>query len=102
MQPDLPPEIGHAAPGALGAIVALRWATGSWWQLALSVLGGATAAWYASDHLAPMLGLGPGLSGALAFLTGLFSMPLAGRVMEAIEALNIGRRINKLLDKWGL
>lgn len=96
---DVADEALKAAPGALGALVALRWMPGTPFQRATAFLGGAAASYYGTDHLVHALELSPGFTG---FLLGLFGMAIASKVFEAIDGLRLGRRIEKLLDRWGL
>ena len=55
MQPpaELPPEVVKALPGTIGAIVALRWISGTPLQRITAVLGGGTASWYAAESIEP-------------------------------------------------
>lgn len=118
MQPDIPPEAVKAAPsvldalratllpealrglpGALGAIVALRWITGTPMQRMASFIGGVAASRYGADHAAAWMGTSAGLTG---FLIGLFGMAVAAKVFEAIAAFDLGGTLSRLLRKWGL
>lgn len=96
---DVTGEAVKAAPGVVGALVALRWMPGTPFQRATAFLGGAAASYYGTDHLVHALELSPGFTG---FLLGLFGMAIASKVFEAIDGLRIGRRVEKLLDRWGL
>lgn len=96
---DLPVEIIKALPGALGAIVALRWIEGSPLQRVASVLGGGSAAYYGAEHAANAMGVSAGFAG---FLLGLFGMALASKLFEAIAAFKPGNAIDRLLARWGL
>lgn len=100
MQPvDVAGEAAKAAPGVVGALAALRWMPGTPLQRLSSFVGGSAASYYGSDHIARALELAPGFTG---FLLGLFGMAVASKVFEAIDGLHLGRRIEKLLDRWGL
>jgi hypothetical protein len=88
-----------AAPGLLGALVALRWVGGTPWQLAAAFVGGSAASFYGTGHLVAWSGANPGLSG---FLIGLFGMATASRVFEAIAAIPIARVVEKVLHRLGL
>ena len=92
---NLQDQVGAAAPGVLGALVALRWVGGTPWQLAAAFIGGASGAYYGTPHVAGWLGVSAGLSG---FLIGLFGMAIASRVFDAVSKIDldlnaiIGRR----------
>ena len=96
---DVAGEAAKAAPGIVGALVALRWMPGTPLQRLSSFVGGSAASYYGTDHMAHALELAPGFTG---FLLGLFGMAVASKVFEAIDGLRIGRRVEKLLDRWGL
>jgi hypothetical protein len=98
MQSDVPPEILKAVPGTLGALVALRWISGTPMQRVTSFAGGVSAAYYGAPHVANLLGVETGLAG---FLVGLFGMAIAAKVFEAIVSLNISAVVARLLRKWG-
>ena len=96
---DVAGEAAKAAPGVVGALVALRWMPGTPLQRLSSFVGGSAASYYGTDHLAHLIDVSPGLTG---FLLGLFGMAVASKVFEAIDGLRVGRRVEKLLDRWGL
>lgn len=96
---DVSGEVARAAPGVIGALVALRWMPGTPFQRLTSFVGGSAASYYGTEYLARALELAPGFAG---FLFGLFGMAIASKAFEAIDGLRIGRRIEKLLDRWGL
>ena len=96
---DVTGEAVKAAPGIVGALVALRWMPGTPLQRLSSFVGGSAASYYGTDHLAHALELSPCFTG---FLLGLFGMAIASKVFEAINGLRLGKRLDKLLDRWGL
>lgn len=83
---DWEKEVIETLPGATGSLVALRWITGSPWQLILSFLGGCAASRYGAQAVASWLNMNIGLSG---FLLGLFGMAVAARMFASINNLNI-------------
>ena len=93
------PEILKIIPGAVGAIVALGWIKGSWPQRVIALIGGSAASYYGTGYMAAALGTDAGLTG---FLIGLFGMAIASKVFEALQALDLGSRIDRLLTRWGL
>lgn len=95
----VPPEVIKALPGTIGAIVALRWISGTPLQRIAAVVGGAAASWYAGEHVAVAFEVGVGLAG---FLVGLFGMALASKVFEAIVEFEVGKALARLLHKLGL
>jgi len=99
MQTDVTEEIVRAVPGAIGALVALRWLGGTPWQVAASLLGGAAGSYYGTPQIVSFMGTTPGLTG---FLLGLFGMAVVARVFDAIQVMEIGRVVNALLRKWGM
>lgn len=97
--PEIPPELAKGVPGAIGAVVALRWIAGSPLQRMASVIGGTASSYYGGQHVAAGLGVNQGLAG---FLVGLFGMAVANKIFEALAALDIGQRLERLLTRWGL
>lgn len=98
-QQNIPPEIIKAVPGTLGAIVALRWISGTPLQRIAAVIGGSGTSYYGGDYVADVTGAHVGL---VAWLLGLFGMALAHKIMESITTMNLGERIDKILAKWGM
>lgn len=95
---DVTGEAVKAAPGVVGALVALRWMPGTPLQRLSSFVGGSAASYYGTDHLAHLMEVSPGLTG---FLLGLFGMAVASKVFEALDGLRFGERLDRLLDRWG-
>jgi hypothetical protein len=98
-QPDIPPEVIKALPGALGSIVALRWIAGGPLQRVSSLVGGVSASYYSGDHLAGWLAVNPGLAG---FLVGLFGMAIAAKCFELIAQFDVRGVVDRILRRWGL
>ena len=98
-QNTIPPEIIKAVPGTLGAIVALRWISGTPLQRIAAVIGGSGTSYYGGDYVAEVTGAHVGLA---AWLLGLFGMALAHKLFEALSAMNLSERIDKVLAKWGM
>ena len=99
MSQDVPPEILKAIPGTLGALVALRWIVGTPLQRITALMGGSSASYYGTGHLANMMGTDTGLTG---FLIGLFGMAIAAKCFEVLQLVDPGRVLDKLLTRWGL
>lgn len=98
-QSEIPPEVYKGLPGAIGAIVALRWIVGSPVQRATAVVGGTAASYYGSPWLALWAGFDHGLAG---FLVGLFGMAVVAKIFDALALLDLQRIIDKLLGRLGL
>jgi hypothetical protein len=96
---NIPPEAAKAAPGLLGAIVALNWVRGSPMQRIAAFLGGSGSSFWGSETLAAWAHINSGLSG---FLIGLFGMAVAGKVFEFIQQIDIAPLVQRLLKKFGL
>lgn len=97
---DLPPEAGKALPGALGAasaaILAIlqdpkRWAT----AVAL-VPPGVAGSWYGGPYVAHLVGMPEGLAG---YMTGLFAMAAAGKLLVTLHRFDLGGPLSRLLNK---
>lgn len=99
MTVDIPSEAHKAAPGIVGALVALQWVQGSPMQRLAAFVGGAGASFYGADALARWAQMSEGFAG---FLVGLFGMAIAGKVFEAIKQLEVGAMTRRLLRKIGL
>jgi len=98
-QTDIPPEFLKAIPGTIGAIVALRWISGTPMQRIAAVVGGSGTSVYGGEYLADVTAAPFGL---VAWLLGLFGMAIAHKLFESIAAFNINARLDKILTKWGL
>jgi hypothetical protein len=98
-QPDIQPELIKAFPGVLGAVVALRWISGTPLQRVAAVIGGSGTSYYGGEYVASVTGANAAFT---AWMLGLFGMAIAHRLFEFIAEVNIGARLDKLLTKWGL
>lgn len=80
--------------GIAGAVVSVRFVSGSYVHRALMVAGGAFFSFYATDWVADKLAMPAGLVG---FLLGLFGMSVLSRVWEWMQQTNA---IRDFLDAW--
>lgn len=99
MAQEFPPEVIKAAPGVIASAVSIWWLPGTRLQRAASFVGGASLSYYGSEWLAAQAGTHNGLA---AWLLGMFGMACVHKLFEALRDLNIGMRLGKLLDRWGL
>lgn len=80
---DIDPELSKAAPGAVGALIALRFLQGSTWKhTALAFVGGCACAYFGSEYAVKWSGADVSLAG---FVLGLFGMALVSKVHESLE-----------------
>ena len=96
---NIPPELIKAVPGTLGALVALRWISGTPVQRIAAVVGGAGTSYYGGDYVANVTGAHVGFA---AWLLGLFGMAIAHKLFDALAGMNIGERLDKILTRIGL
>lgn len=103
MPMQIPPEIKDAAPGAIGALSAWRYTTGSFWARVSMTLGGASLAFFGGPPLIAWLGIPSGTSMVVGWLLGMFGMRIAEKVMGVIDAFDsakaaevIGDRLRKM------
>lgn len=82
---DIPPEAKDAAPGIIGALVAIPFTQGPLLMRASMFLGGASLSLYGSAPLADALNM-RGSIGLAGFVVGLFGMSIAAKVYEVIAA----------------
>lgn len=85
----IPPEAKDAAPGLLGALIALRWTEGTTVAKLLLVIGGATLSYYGTHPVAGWLNV-TNADGLVGWALGLFGMNVASKVHEAISAIAAG------------
>lgn len=85
----IPPEAKDAAPGLVGALIALRWTDGSLAAKTLLVVGGATLSYYGTHPVAGWLGAA-NADGLIGWALGLFGMNVASKVHESISAIAAG------------
>lgn len=97
---DIDPNVTKAAPGAVGALIALHFIRGPTWRHnAIAFLGGCACAWFGVDNAVRWTGAGAGLSG---FVLGLFGMAVVSKLHEAIVEFKPGELITGILKKWGV
>ena len=97
---DLHTEVAKAAPGAVGALVALRWMKGATWlHTVSSFVGGSALSYYGTEYAVKWSGADAGFSG---FVLGLFGMAVVTKAFEAIESFKASDLLGKLLAKVGL
>lgn len=94
--PDL--SVGKLIAASAGALVSLRFVTGTVPERLCMACGGAAFSYYASTPLALWIGA-PTAEGLVGFLIGLFGMAIAAKFYEGIMALDAGRAAN---DIWGV
>lgn len=82
--------------GALGSLVALRFAPGaSWWERFTNVACGALTAGYCAPALTEWLQFkSTAMAYACAFAIGLLGMSLVAAVLEGIKATKLGESFN--------
>lgn len=80
------------AVGAIGSLVALRFAPGvSWVERAANVAAGSASAGYCAPALVEWFHIAsPSLSSAAAFGVGMFGLSLAAAILQAIRELQLG------------
>lgn len=85
----IPPEAKDAAPGLLGALIAIPWTQGPLLMRASMFLGGASLSYFGSDPFAQIMGMTSG-RGFAGFVLGLFGMNVAAKIYDAIAAVAAG------------
>lgn len=95
-------ELGNltkSASGLMGSVAAMLWIKDTWPRRVGYVLAGALASHYAAPHLARWSATDEALAG---FLVGLFSMALAAKVFETIEAVKASDLYDRIMRRVGL
>lgn len=89
--------------GALGSLVALRFAPGvSWWERAGNVAAGSVAAGFAGPALVEWLQISSaGMSSGVSFGVGMFGLSLAAAVMDGIRQVRLGEVITGWISRRG-
>lgn len=82
--------------GVLGALVSMRYLSGSWPAKVSMALSGAVLSYYASPHIAERIGVPEGLAG---FLLGLFGMAVVSRAWEAVQAFPTAALWQAVIDR---
>lgn len=94
--PDL--SVGKLVAAAAGALVSLRFVTGTIPERLCMACGGAAFSYYASTPAAQWIGA-PTAEGLVGFLIGLFGMAIAAKCYEAIMALDASKMVT---EAWGV
>lgn len=81
--------------GVAGAIVSVKFLTGTWPQRLFTALCGAILSYFVTPFLSQKIGLPEGLTG---FLCGLFGMAIASRMWEWVQTTPIAAVWQILLD----
>ena len=95
---DIPPEAKDAAPGILGALVAIPFTQGPLLMRASMFLGGSALSLYGSAPIADALNM-RGSIGLAGFVVGLFGMSIAAKVYEAITSF-AAKDVSKAFLDW--
>jgi hypothetical protein len=94
---EVPPELDKAFPGALGAILAFPFLTGTLLMRLAMVAGGVAVSWWGTPHLAAYMEV-VNADRLLGFLLGLLAMSVVAKVFELLHALRADSVIGTLLD----
>lgn len=94
---NIPPEAKDAAPGVLGALIAIHRTDGPLTMRASMFLGGASLSYYGADWFAFLMGMSAG-RGLAGFVLGLFGMSVAAKVYEAVAAFDAAGLSRAVLD----
>jgi hypothetical protein len=86
---DIPPEAKDAAPGIIGALVAIPFTSGPLLMRVSMFVGGSSLSLYGSAPLADALGMRSSI-GLAGFVVGLFGMSIAAKVYEGIATFAAG------------
>lgn len=89
------------AAGAVGSLVALRFAPGqSWFERAGNVVAGSLAAGYAGPALVEWLQIGSaGLASGMSFGVGMFGLSLAAAIVDGIRQVRLGEVITGWISR---
>jgi len=80
--------------GVAGALVSMKFVSGTLFERFLMFIGGAFFSYYATEWVAAWLALPHGLTG---FLLGVFGMSVLSRVWEWVQSTNA---VSGFLDAW--
>lgn len=94
----IPPEAKDAAPGLVGALIAIPWTQGPLMMRAAMFLGGASLSYFGSDPLAQIMGMTSG-RGFAGFVLGLFGMNVAAKIYEAIASF-ASPKVGEAFIEW--
>lgn len=91
------------AVGALGAVVALRFAPGlTWFERAFNIGCGSLCAGFCAPALAEWLHvLSAGMHAGMSFVVGTFGLSLAAAVAQGIRDLKLGEVITGWISRRG-
>lgn len=78
--PEVAATAAKLTPGAVGALVSLRWVDGAWTMKVFMAVAGVALSYYASSDVARYFGTAPGLTG---FLLGLFGMAAVAKLFAS-------------------
>lgn len=68
-------------------------------QRVAAVIGGASLSYYGGEYVAAMTSAHVGF---VSWMLGMFGMAVAHRIFDLIATIEIGRRLDKLLERIGL
>ena len=95
-----PTHLTKNAPGAIGALIALRFIQGPTWKHSLiAFVGGCACSVFGTEYAVKWTSADPGLAG---FVLGLFGMACVAKIHEAIETFKPAELIGNILRKWGM
>jgi hypothetical protein len=98
----IPPEAKDAAPGLIGALIAIPWTQGPLLMRASVFLGGIALSWFGTAPVSSVLGMADSAKGLAGFVLGLFGMSVAAKVYEAITSFDssaIGKAVIDFIRK---
>ena len=96
--PPLDVVIAKALAGLAGAVVSLRFVKGSVFEKILMVIGGAALSFFGSPWVTTYMHMESAES-LVGFLMGLFGMAIVAKVYDAIQAADVSRIANSILDR---
>lgn len=72
-------------PGAVGAAISLKFMPGSWWNKALSFLGGVACSYYIGNGLIEYLNVtGKFSATAMLFTIGIFGLSIVNQIQQQL------------------
>lgn len=92
-------DFARHAPGLIGSVVALLWVRDTWKRSVACVGGGMASSYYVSPSVVVWTSADPSLAG---FLVGLFSVAVAAKLFETIDAVQPRSVIDRILRKIGI
>lgn len=82
--------------GVLGALVSMRYLSGSWPARISMAISGAILSYYVSPWVSHRIGVPEGLAG---FLLGLFGMAVVSRAWQAVQEFPISMLWQAVIDR---